>query len=428
MTASHPRIANADVADTVQRSRAMCRSSDDQWIVCQLGARENYMIARTMASAGRLAALITDAWEKPGSVAARLSPRLRDRYHPELGTARVEAPGYLHLAREFRGRYLGAGGWRRIMERNAWFEEMAASRLRTLVQADVPCNTVFAYSYAAGAIFRAARSLGLRTVLGQIDPGPLEDELVAGLYAHAGQSQRYESIPEPYWRRWREEITLSDVIAVNSEWSKRALISVGVMASKIAVVPLAYDKARNEAGAPRRLPARFTSGRPLRLLFLGQVTLRKGIGPLLEAMQRMPDAPLHLDVVGEVQIDLPASTRADPRIVLHGAVPRSSVSSHYGRADLFLFPTLSDGFGLTQLEALAHGLPVLASNNCGAVIEHDVNGFVLANVTPEAIEHVLREMLDGPSRLQAWTDQARISPAFTMEALGENLVQLAIVK
>ncbi len=383
------------------------------------------MIARTLASSGKLAALITDAWEKPGSIASRLSPRLGDRYHPALGTSRVEAPGYLHLARELRGRYLGRSGWRRILERNAQFEEMAASRLRTLMRAGVPCSTIFAYSYAAGAIFRAARSLGLRTVLGQIDPGPVEDELVAGLYERGGQSARYERIPEPYWQRWREEIALADVIAVNSEWSKRALVSAGVAAHRIAVVPLAYDKPRTEAAAPRRLPARFASDRPLRLLFLGQVTFRKGISPVLEAMRRMPEAPLRLDIVGEMQIDLPVSTMADPRIVLHGAVPRSSVSSHYERADLFLFPTLSDGFGLTQLEALAHGLPVLASNNCGAVVEHDVNGFVLADVTCEAIEHVFRQILDRPSRLQTWADHATIPSAFTMQALGQNLMRLA---
>lgn len=382
------------------------------------------MIARALASSCRLAALITDAWERPGSIVSRLSPRLGDRYHPDLGAARVEAPGYVHLAREFRGRYLGNGGWQRIIERNAWFEEMAARRLRALVQEGVPCGTVFSYSYAAGAIFRAARSQGIRTVLGQIDPGPLEDELVASLYERAGQSPRYERIPEPYWQRWREEIALSDVIAVNSDWSRRALVSVGVAADKIVVVPLAYDRPRIEADAPRELPSKFTNERPLRLLFLGQVTFRKGIGSVLEVMQRMADAPIRLDIVGEVQIDLPAWTVADPRVALHGAVTRSSVSEHYRSADLFVFPTHSDGFGLTQLEALAHGLPVLASDNCGEVIEHDVNGFVLARVTPDAIECVLRDILDRPFRLQAWADRARIPSGFIIEALAENLMRL----
>jgi glycosyltransferase involved in cell wall biosynthesis len=303
---------------------------------------------------------------------------------------------------------------------------MAAKRLHALVEGGVPCDTVFSYSYAAGSILRAARSLGLRTVLGQIDPGPVEDELVAHLYERAGQSQRYERIPGEYWERWREETALANVVVANSDWTKKALVRVGVAESKIAVLPLAYDPPRNEMVPSKPLPPRFTDDRPLRLLFLGQVTFRKGIGPALEAIRRMPDAPIRLDVVGEMQIDIPSSIEGDARVVLHGAVQRRAVQRYYRDADLFLFPTFSDGFGLTQLEALAHGLPVLASRNCGEVIEHDVNGYVLDSVTPEAIERVLRELLDKPDRLRAWAEQARIPPRFSREALAQNLSRLTM--
>jgi len=266
----------------------------------------------------------------------------------------------------------------------------------------------------------------LRTVLGQIDPGPVEDELVAHLYERAGQSSRYEKIPKAYWERWQEETALSDLIVANSDWTKKALVRVGVAESKIRVLPLAYDPPRNEMVPSEPLPSRFTDDRPLRLLFLGQVTLRKGIGPVLEAIRRMPDAPIRFDIVGEMQIDIPASIEGDARVVLHGAVQRSAVQRYYRDADLFLFPTLSDGFGLTQLEALAHGLPVLASRNCGEVIEHDVNGYVLDSVTPEAIERTLRELLDSPDRLRAWAEQTRIAPGFSREALAANLSQLTM--
>lgn len=394
--------------------------------MCQLGARENYMMGRALASSGKLSALITDAWQTPGSLPARLSGRLRDRYHPQLAEARVEAPRYLYFARELGGRYLGGGGWRRIMARNEWFEAMAARRLRALVKEGVPCDTVFAYSYAAGPIFRAAKSLGLRTVLGQIDPGPAEDEIVGELYRRAGQAERYEKIPASYWSRWREEIALSDVVVANSDWSKRALVRVGVPEEKISVVPLAYDAAASTQPSTGGRPwsEGFTPERPLRLLFLGQVTLRKGIGPLLEAILRAPAAPIRLDVVGEVQVDIPSAIEADSRIVLHGAVQRSAVHRYYAEADLFVFPTFSDGFGMTQLEALAHGLPILTSRNCGAVVEHNVNGYVLEHVTPEAIKIVLEQVLAEPSRIGVWRENARIPKAFSQAALASTLARL----
>jgi glycosyltransferase involved in cell wall biosynthesis len=400
------------------------------WIVCQLGARENYMVGRALASSGRLAALITDAWEAPGSLPARFSGRLRDRYHRQLADQRIEAPRYLHLARELGGRYLGSSGWRRILARNTWFDEMAARRLSALVRRGVPCDTVFAYSYAAGAIFRTAKSLGLRTVLGQIDPGPVEDEIVADLYGRAGQSQRYERIPAAYWSRWRDEIALSDIVVANSQWSKRALMRADVPKEKISVVPLAYDApASVQALIGARPRSRgFTPEHPLRLLFLGQVTLRKGIGPLFEAILRMPAAPIRLDIVGEVQVDLPPAIEADARVTLHGAAQRSTVHRYYADADLFVFPTFSDGFGITQLEAMAHGLPVLTSRNCGDVIEHGVNGFVLEDVTPETIKAALEEVLAAPSLVDGWSAHARVPKAFSQEALAERLLRLRICR
>ena len=418
------RVPQLTIAASLASTRDVPRQHG-QWIVCQLGARENYAVGRALAGSGRLAALITDAWHTPGSLAARFSDRLRDRFHPELAAERIEAPGYVHIASECRERCFGPGGWRSINNRNIRFEDMAARRLRALARAGVSCSTVFAYSYAAGAIFRVARELGLRTVLGQIDPGPVEDEIVGDLYRKAGQSSRWERIPQDYWARWREEVELSDTIVANSRWSKALLVRGGVPIEKIVVVPLAYDRITSTVQANRApLPVGWTAERPLRMLFLGQVTLRKGIGPLLSAIARMPSAPLRLDIVGPLQIELPDVSRNDPRIRVHGSVPRSAVHQHYEQADLFVFPTISDGFGLTQLEALAHGLPVLTSSACGEVIEHDVNGFVLEGVTAEAIERILRELLEEPGRLQAWTDRAAIPRGFSKADLAENLFRI----
>ncbi len=385
------------------------------------------MVARALAASESLEALITDAWHEPGSLPAKLSYRLRDRYHPQLSGKRIEAPGYRGIANELYARWTGEGGWRRIINRNVRFEEMAASRLHDLVTSGVPCDTVFAYSYAAGAIFREARSLGLTTVLGQIDPGPLEDELVGACYLESGQAHRYERMPTDYWSRWREEIALSDIVVANSTWSEKLLVRTGVPQEKVLVVPLAYDGPAAIRRREESLPDAFTSERPLRLLFLGQVTFRKGIGPLLAALQRMPLAPLRLDVVGDPQIDLPESIRTDARILFHGATPRSAVHRHYEAADLFVFPTLSDGFGLTQLEALAHGLPVLTSRNCGSVVTHDHDGFILDEVTPQAIEAVLLDLLARPARLAGWSAKARVPAAFSQAALAATLSELSLV-
>lgn len=392
------------------------------WTLCQIGARENYAVARAVARRGRLERLVTDVWAPPGSALARAHARLGERFHPEIEGPLVWAPTGRAVLREMGDRARRRRGWAQIIDRNAWFQREAIRALKAL-PADRP-RTVFAYSYAAGDIFAYARARGWRTVLGQIDPGPVEARLVAALYEEAGDPS-HEAIPAAYWDAWRRETELADRIVVNSAWSRDCLEQDGVPAGKIDILPLAYDPPPAANVASRAaVPAAFTGARPLRLLFLGQVTRRKGIDLVLEAVRRLADAPLRLDVVGPVQTDLPAWIANDPRIVFHGSVARSRVADFYARADLFLFPTRSDGFGLTQLEALGAGVPVIASTRCGAVVADGVNGRVLPSLGAGALADGLADVLAAPADLTRWQEAARVDPAFGLDALADRLAAL----
>jgi glycosyltransferase involved in cell wall biosynthesis len=178
---------------------------------------------------------------------------------------------------------------------------------------------------------------------------------------------------------------------------------VGIDQGKIVIMPLAYEQPRVAQEYRRCYPDRFTHGRPLRVLFLGQIIIRKGIAAVLAAAQILSDRPIEFWFVGSPGIsDLPSL--ANVRWV--GPVSRDETARYYRDADLFLFPTLSDGFGLTQLEAQAWKLPVIASQFCGDVVKDRVNGFVLPQVTGDAIALVLRSCLDRPQMLTALARQA----------------------
>lgn len=413
------------ILEARMRARASADTAREDWIICQIGARENYAVARAMARHGALAALITDAWVPHDSLLARVPGRLSERRHAELAGARVEAPTLATIAQEASERLVGRGGWPQIMTRNARFQKMAARHVKRIAaeRRGRRC-TVFAYSYAARDILSAAKAMGWPAILGQIDPGPVEARLVTDLYRDAGQEDVHAPIPDDYWRMWREETRLADAIVVNSAWSREALAAEGVPSAKIRVVPLAYEGEAMSAQAAPRIPPRFTPERALRMLFLGQVTLRKGIGALFEAMRLIPDAPVVLDVVGPLQVSLPDAVRSDPRIVIHGAVPRSAVHDHYRRADLFMFPTLSDGFGLTQLEALAAGVPVIASRRCGEVVIHDCNGALLDEVDGASIAGLLTAILAEPGHLARWRREARLDGRFGVDAVGQALLSV----
>lgn len=306
------------------------------------------------------------------------------------------------------------------MDRNEWFSKWAAKEMvKHHGSSDAANTTVFAYSYAARHIFRQAKQAGFRTVLGQIDPGPVEASLVSDLYAQAGQSDLLETIPETYWDTWREEVELADIIAVNSEWSAQCLTETGVPRDKIRIIPLALS---HDVPQPNRKdrPA-ISASNPLKLLFLGQVTLRKGIHLVFEAARLLPQAPIQIDIVGDLQVAPPDWVEKDHRIRFHRRVDRNAVWDHYKAADMFLFPTYSDGFGLTQLEALAAGVPVIASKRCGEVVAHEVNGYRMEELSAASLAAAIENVLHNSDQLLEWTANAVLEPRFEISALAETL-------
>src|SRR5204863_5284897 len=122
--------------------------------------------------------------------------------------------------------FCGTKGWDLILRRNDWFQERALRAMARLArEAHAPSYRLFSFSYTARRLFEFAKTKGWQTVLGQIDPGPPEERLVARLYQqHPAQTQQWQPAPAAYWQGWREECRLADRIVVNSSWSQQALL------------------------------------------------------------------------------------------------------------------------------------------------------------------------------------------------------------
>ncbi|MDB4259906.1 glycosyltransferase family 4 protein [Akkermansiaceae bacterium] len=396
------------------------------WIVCQIGAREHYAIPRSLHRAGQLSWLLTDAWVPPGWLLGKApgAPRLRDRWHDDLVDAEVLAPTAKMLGDELKSKVKKRRGWQAIMARNHLFQQEGLRLLEKSGAWDGEAKTVFSYSYAALEIFREAKRRGWTTVLGQIDPGPRENELVEELRKeHPEWSESKDAEPpSEYWEHWREECTLADRIVVNSAWSRSLLIETGVDAGKIEIIPLALEGPM-EADVTEKFKiqnSKFTIENPLRVLFLGQAIVRKGIHDLVEAARMMPDGMWQIDVVGPhgpLPDHLPECLR------FHGGVPRSDVAKWYSDADVFVLPTHSDGFALTQLEAMAHGVPVIATPACGQVVIDGVNGWIVPPGDPEALADRIRWMLENRDQHPAMSEAAHMRAAeFTLDRVAEALV------
>jgi glycosyltransferase involved in cell wall biosynthesis len=395
-----------------------------QWICCQIGNREHYAVPRAFNRSGRLRLLITDAWLPPSPLEAVAPARLRGRYHRELGAAPVWAPTAGALAFEAKRRMARRHGWQPVIERNTWFQERVIAHLDQAIASseDRPSTVLFAYSYAAGRIFEYAKRRHWTTVLGQIDAGPPEESLVGQLqHRHSDLAPDWEPAPAIYWQRWRQEWQHADRMIVNSEWARRAMIEEGVRGDLLRVVPLGFESCA--ASSVRSFAARFTDARPLRMLFLGQAGLRKGIAELLDAVELLHAHPVHLSIVGPVQIKIPERFRNHPRITWVGSVAPAKAATYYAANDVFLFPTHSDGFGITQLEAQAHALPVIATRFCGDVVTDGVNGVVLADVSARSIAGAIERLLAAPEAIAAMSRRSYVAERFGVAATGAALSQ-----
>jgi glycosyltransferase involved in cell wall biosynthesis len=397
------------------------------WICCQLGSREHYAVPAALHRDGKLSALLADSWVRTGE--ARLlrpfAPNVAARRSEQIPDALVRRANAGRFVYEARMRLQHMSSWEACIYRISWFGKWCAKQLESL-----DGTTVFSYSYNAQWPFEAARRKGIRCVLDLIDLAWMEEEITrraAADYLALDLGQSIDA-PKEYWDGLRREIGMADNIIVNSEWSKRNWIKAGVPAEKLVEIPLVYERADSTCDEWRVTSDESQRKKPnprLKALFLGSVILRKGVGQLFDAIRMLKNEPVDFTFAGPVGVKIPDEISGMSNVRFLGSVDKATCERLYRESDIFLFPTLSDGFGLTQLEALAHGLPVIASTHCGQVVDDRISGLVLPEVTPEAIADAINQLVRDPDLLDQLKANARVPDKCHPKHLAPALLALA---
>ena len=251
---------------------------------------------------------------------------------------------------------------------------------RTIGVLDPSTTAVYCYEYSACETFEAATRLGIRKVYEV--PSPEYDFVEQLLATEMRAFPELRRRAEPYFERVqaerserrRREWDLADLVVVNSTFTLKTFEQAGVDVGKVVVIP---------CGAPDAVPASggsSTAGRPFRFLWAGTFSIRKGAHHLLEAWRMMRGTDAELDIYGAW--GLPNQLRADLPSSIHfrGSIPQSELFRRYAEADILVFPTLCDGFGMVVTEAFARGLPVITTDRAGAadIVGHGENGLIVA--------------------------------------------------
>jgi glycosyltransferase involved in cell wall biosynthesis len=203
----------------------------------------------------------------------------------------------------------------------------------------------------------------------------------------------------------RDALTAAMRVIASSFFTARLL------ASDFAVPPEKIDVA--EPGTEPAPRARGT-GDPVALLAVGAVSPRKGYEVLVRALGELPDLDWRLTIAGSLDRDPQAAAslrRAvadaglDGRVVLAGAVGEDELERLYDAADAFVSPSLFEGYGMVLAEAMARGLPVVAST--GGAAAETVPDAAALKVPPgdvPALRDALRDMIADPGLRRARAD------------------------
>jgi len=246
-------------------------------------------------------------------------------------------------------------------------------------------NTVYAYNGAALEIFERARRKGMRCILDQtaapwrFNSMLLEEEL----RKWSGWEEEPADIDRDGHMIAREEAewTLADRIICGSGFVVDAMRTVGGPVHKCAVVP--YPVPEGVLKTSQRETAR---PRPLRVLFVGTLQLRKGIQYVWEAAGQQKDTGYEVRAIGPSNLTPSAERLVQQRMDWQHNVSRSDVWKHYYWADVLLLPTLSEGSANVCWEALACGTRVATTQAAGL----EAGKVDLIEPNPSAIESYLR--------------------------------------
>ncbi|MEU7168074.1 glycosyltransferase [Streptomyces morookaense] len=214
----------------------------------------------------------------------------------------------------------------------------------------------------------------------------------------------------------------------------RELTAMGIPGHQCSVVPCGVDTDHFTArGRICLTPGRRTR---YRLLTIGRLVARKGVDLALRALVRIPDAELLVagGPPGDCVLEDPEAMRllglarhlgvAD-RLVLLGSVPHDDMPALIRSSDIVLCTPVYEPFGIVPLEAMACGVPVVATDVGGHrdTVAHGETGLLVEPGRPELLADAVRDLLDAPERLAAFGDagRTRMLRRFTWDRVADGV-------
>lgn len=286
-------------------------------------------------------------------------------------------------------------------------------------------SAVYAYEDGACESFKRARSQGIICLY----------DLPTGYWRAHTKLLEKERIDRPEWamtltsfkdshfklKRKDEELSMADAIFVASNFTKKTLELFPGKLPPIHIVPYGFPEVY------KKRKYKDLANRKLKLLFVGGLSQLKGIANLFEAVNCLGDR-VELTIVGHkvVQRCIPLEKELKKHNWIP-SLPHDQILSLMRTQDVFVFPSLFEGYGLVIAEAMSQGTPVITTTRtCGAdFIENGENGWIIEPGDTQELVKKLEHILSHPEIVhqvgKAAIDTAAESP---FSVYGKKMVEI----
>ncbi|MBN2603513.1 MAG: glycosyltransferase family 4 protein [Candidatus Thermoplasmatota archaeon] len=268
--------------------------------------------------------------------------------------------------------------------------------------------------------FRKARKQGSVVVGEPVNSHPVQMKKILSAAANKW-SVKFDNSLNPMQKMMLEEIKFTDFLLCPSSFIAESYIAQGYSSEKVKIIPWSVDTSLFYPILNQKKDSVF------RLIFVGQLSLRKGILDLLQAWDELSLSNGELLIAGQIDQQIKDKLKFQSNVKYLGAVPHDELNRYYNKSNLFVLPTLEDGFGYVCLEAMAAGLPVIVTENTGAkdaVIE-EKTGWIIPPSDIEQLKKTILKAYRNPElcKKMGATSATQMKKNYTWKNYADKLIQ-----
>jgi|GEM_PF-991801 len=234
-------------------------------------------------------------------------------------------------------------------------------------------------------------------------------EIISVIHHLSHLAERESQKEEMYKYFEQKYLETVDGFIFNSEASRKAIKNLVGDGSGVVANP-----GKDHFKQPESIKKDFSSNE-LNAVFIGNFCPHKCVDVIIRAIDGIEDVQLTLigdrywnQRYGKKIDEMVSSLKIEDKVDIMGRIKREKLLEELRKADVLLLPSLYEGFGISIIEALGYGTPVIATNRGGPpeIIDDGVQGFLVTPCDEEALKNQLKKLRDQPSTLQEMSDRA----------------------